>query len=416
MNYKIINGDSAIILDTLPENFFDACITDPPYELGYMGKKWDSTGIAFNPEFWKKLYRVLKPGAYFLAFGGSRTFHRIAVAIEDAGFEIRDTIMWLYKTGFPKSMDIGKSVESKLTNGSANTQAFKNLNGTKIESGNWGMSKLAYDQNSRPFDYSADKHLRTLSVDYQTEEAKKWDGYGTALKPAFEPVIIARKPPENSTTDNVIKWGVGAININECRVNLQENETKTTNVGYTDSKQSENWGTNRCITEETNIGRFPANVIFTNVNDDEVTRYFYCAKTSKKDRDEGLFDYDEEMITDGCVRNNQKTAGSFGANFSPKKNTHPTVKPTELMQYLIRLVCPPNSHIIDPFNGSGSTGKAAAFENRERNMNYSYTGIELDMKFCKISESRIDYALNQYEYDEKEERKKTGQMSLFDDF
>lgn len=184
-DFKIINGNNLEVLDTLEENSVDACVTDPPYELGFMGKKWDSTGIAYNIELWKKLYRVLKPGAYVLAFGGSRTFHRIACAIEDAGFEIRDTIMWLYGSGFPKSFDLGKAVESKVLNGN---------------------------------DYNEIEDKRIGKINYQTEEGKKWDGYGTNLKPAFEPIIMARKPVEDTVINNVLKHNVGGINIDECRI------------------------------------------------------------------------------------------------------------------------------------------------------------------------------------------------------
>lgn len=458
--YKIINGDSLEVLDTFEENSIDAIITDPPYELGFMGKSWDASGIAYNVELWKKALRALKPGGYLLAFGGTRTFHRIACAIEDGGFEIRDTIMWLYGSGFPKSMNIGLAIDKK--------------NG--VESIDTGVAS----PNARP---NCDKsntlyESGTVGKEFNIKKAtNEWDGWGTCLKPAYEPIIVARKPFPGSLVDNVLEYGVGGLNIDGCRIPLKNDETIATNVAFKEQKQSEGWGTKRCITEQTEQGRFPANIIhdgseeatkdmpyskgassqnnFSNghiyrgqslqesntslngfrewYNDEgSASRYFYCAKASSKDRDEGLNGFD--VVNTGELQGGRKdgTAGSIMKNAdgstrvnpyagtgAPKKNVHPTVKPTELMQYLVRLVAPKGATILDIFNGSGSTGKAVAFENREREMNYSYIGIELDPEYCKISEARIDYVLNKYKYDildEQEDNKKKGQLSLFDDF
>lgn len=465
--YKIINGDSLEVLDTIPENSIDAIITDPPYELGFMGKSWDASGIAYNVELWKKALKVLKPGGYLLAFGGTRTFHRIACAIEDGGFEIRDTIMWLYGSGFPKSMDIGKSIEGKLVLGSGNVKDIKKLDGEKtIVSGGWNSNEV--EQGKRNKEYVQTK----TNVNFKTEEGKKWSGWGTCLKPAYEPIIVARKPFKGSLVDNVLEYGVGGLNIDGCRIPLKGDETIATNVAFKEQKQSEGWGTKRCITEQTEQGRFPANIIHDGSEEatagmpiggqngsiakpydmnnrvygkygqcntweayqdsGSAARYFYCAKASSKDRDEGLNGFD--VVNTGELQGGRKdgTAGSIMKNAdgttrvnpyagtgAPKKNIHPTVKPTELMQYLVRLVAPKGATILDIFNGSGSTGKAVAFENREREMNYSYIGIELDPEYCKISEARIDYVLNKYKYDildEQEDNKKKGQMSLFDDY
>ena len=219
-------GDMLVELDKLEENSIDSIVTDPPYELNFMGKGWDNAGVSFNKNTWEKCLRVLKPGGYLLAFGGSRTFHRIACAIEDAGFEIRDTIMWLYGSGFPKSMALDKAIESKLTRGSANKKDFKTLEGTKVETGNWGIGKMTLEQGFRDTDYTADKHLRVDKVDYKTEEGKQWQGWGTCLKPSFEPIIIARKPFKGSLVDNVLKYGVGGLNIDECRVGTGTGNTK----------------------------------------------------------------------------------------------------------------------------------------------------------------------------------------------
>jgi site-specific DNA-methyltransferase (adenine-specific) len=465
--YKLYEGNMLDMLDVIPENSIDAIITDPPYELNFMNKGWDRSGIAFQKETWEKCLKVLKPGGYLLSFGGSRTFHRIACAIEDAGFEIRDTIMYLFGSGFPKSMNIGKAVEAKLTTGSANTQEFKNLDGEKSKSGGWGMNKRQFDQGCRNSNYDDEGNEYTTKVDYTTEEGKRWDGWGTALKPGFEPVIVARKPCEGSTTDNVLKYGVGGINIDECRVptddTLVHGGVFRTNSG--DDRTGKSLGMFQDGTENTFVqnpnGRFPANVILTYDDSDfnevcggfpttnsgtpgirnsdgfnkscydkgwigvksgmpngsygdegSAARYFYCAKASKLDRDEGLDEFIEHstgdlqggrkegsagsvmnpLRPDGHVRNNPLNpyAGAGGI----KRNVHPTVKPTSLMTYLVRLVSPKGSTILDPFNGSGSTGKAVIFENRSRNADYKYIGIELSEEYLNISKARIDYAMN----------------------
>ena len=453
--YKIINGDSLVVLDTLEENSIDAIITDPPYELGFMGKKWDATGIAYNVDLWKKAFRVMKCGGYLLAFGGSRTYHRIACAIEDAGFEIRDTIMWLYGSGFPKSMNIGLAVDKK--------------NGVDNRTGKINKGQGVKDNS---------KNLMHLNCNEQYEERKatnEWDGWGTCLKPAFEPVIVARKPVEDSVINNVLKYGVGGINIDECRMGTGSGNEKPT---YKPNNKNNIYGKGLGGGDYENInGRFPANVILTydetdydevcggmpdtngsvtdsplldirgnNYNNSNKTldvayergyndsrnacRYFYCAKASKKDRDNGLLQFEtkstgelqggrKEGSAGSVLRNPDGTTrlNAFAGAGAPKKNVHPCVKPVDLMQYLVRLVCPKGATILDIFNGSGSTGKAVAFENRERDADYKYIGIELDAEYCEISKGRIDYAINKYQYDvldEIKENEEKGQLSLFD--
>lgn len=453
--YKIINGNSLEVLDTLEENSVDAIITDPPYELGFMGKGWDKSGIAYNVELWKKALRVLKCGGYLLAFGGSRTFHRIACAVEDAGFEIRDTIMWLYGSGFPKSMNIGLMLDKK--NGIDNTTGNV-VKGVGSNNTNSMKNGLGESQEFAPY--------------YEERKAtNKWAGWGTQLKPAFEPIIVARKPVEDSVIDNVVKYGVGGINIDECRVPFEKTQNAATNPLYRKlggyklpEKGQESKGAVKFTSSNNDVnelGRFPANVIhdgseevisgmpdtkstesdanyefanqdnpshlYTNVksgihfgDEGSASRYFYCAKASKKDRDGGLDMFEEKQVGSLAGGDNDKEElDDVSQRFRTKKrNIHPTVKPVELMQYLVRLVSPKGATILDIFNGSGSTGKAVMFENRERDANYKYIGIELDPEYCKISESRIDYALNKYEYDMiqdiKQEEERTGQLSLFD--
>ena len=441
-SYKLYKGDMRNMLDVIQKESIDAVLTDPPYELNFMGKGWDNSGIAFQKETWQKCYEVLKPGGYLLAFGGSRTFHRIACAIEDAGFEIRDTIMWLYGSGFPKSMSLGKVIEGKQVLGSANVKDIKKLKGKKeIVGGGWNSNEV--EQGKRKIEY---EQIKT-EVEYTTELGKKWNGWGTALKPSFEPIIVARKPFKGSLVDNVIENGVGGINIDECRVSFNGDKWNNQKSGSTAkafnlNEQQREAGTGILAGYECRAndnGRFPANTILTydETDFDEVcggfpytkgdnrtskptydksiwgnaksvessclyadsgsaSRYFYCAKASKKDRDEGLDEFEELKV-------NLKINGGDRANDDKhiynktsviRRNIHPTVKPTELMQYLVRLVTPNGGTILDPFNGSGSTGKAAMYENRERNKNYKYIGIELTEEYLPIAKARIEYVCN----------------------
>lgn len=442
--YKIYNGSMLDMLEVIEQNSIDSIVCDPPYELGFMGEKWDSSGIAFQPKTWEKCLKVLKPGGYLLAFGGSRTFHRIAVAIEDAGFEIRDTIMWLYGSGFPKSMNIGLAIDKK--------------NG--VESKVVGIGKSG----------EAKTHIRTMKTltqkgkevfggEYEIKKAtNEWQGWGTALKPAYEPIIVARKPFKTTVAENIMKYGVGGINIDECRIG-ETGGVKKINIEPNSGSKNSGFGCNGQL-EELNDGRFPANVIhdgseevisgFPDTNPAKshdgdglpldtrnmgwgfkrmpstiedvggsASRYFYTAKASKKDRDEGL-----EALPEGLLRrmrpdkdDNNPTGLNKEGRFAPvvRKNIHPTVKPTELMQYLVRLVSPKGATILDPFMGSGSTGKAVMFENRERDANYKFIGIDLEKEYCEIAEARIDYALNKYKYDYQQELKNAeeqGQISF----
>ena len=453
-DYKIYSGSMLDMLDVIEPNSIDSIITDPPYELGFMAKSWDKSGIAFQKETWEKCFNVLKSGGYLLAFGGSRTFHRIACAIEDAGFEIRDTIMWLYGSGFPKSMNIGLAVDKK--NGvESEVVGLKKQNGAKFKLTQELINNGGFNDASR----------QEFEVKKATNE---WAGWGTQLKPAYEPIIVARKPIENTIVDNVLKYRVGGINIDECRVG---DEHFTITNGEYDGAQQRSLVNDVKRTPKDYYGRFPANVILTydetdknevcggmpytsstykadgqheqdihrenaeflkygyaqrvdssSYNDEgSASRYFYCAKANKKDRDEGLMLFEEKTAGQ---RTNRKD-GSAGINAyagatGSAKNFHPTVKPIELMQYLVRLVSPKGATILDCFMGSGSTGKAVMFENRERKANYKFIGIELTEEYLPICKSRIDYGKYKYEYDIKQEQaesmKEHGfmQQSIFD--
>lgn len=414
-NYTLYNGKMQEVLSELEENSIDSIITDPPYELNFMGKGWDNSGVAFQKETWEHCFRVLKPGGYLLAFGGTRTYHRIACAIEDAGFEIRDCIMWLYGSGFPKSMNIGLAVDKK--NGVESKIIGKVKGAGSVGKNNVGnntfVAKNQYDDGT-----------------YDLRKAQnEWSGWGTCLKPAYEPIIIARKPFKNSLVDNVIEYSVGGLNIDECRVGEETISIHNAPTG-TFAGGEYNRGSDTTSYRDS-VGRFPANVILTydDTDKDEVcggmpendnvsistARYFYCAKASKKDRDEGLELFDSLVITDGRTKS---IDNAFNRGETLRKNIHPTVKPVELMQYLVRLVSPKGATILDCFMGSGSTGKAVMFENRERNANYHFIGVEMTDEYLPICNARIDYALNKYEYDYKkelQEMKELGQLSLFEE-
>lgn len=452
-HYELYQGKMEDVLPTLAENSIDCIITDPPYELNFMNKGWDNSGIAFKKETWQHCLRVLKPGGYLLAFGGSRTFHRIACAIEDAGFEIRDNLFWLYGSGFPKSMNIGLAIDKKM-----------GVESEVVGKGISGSSSRAYQSLET-----------TTAGNYEIKKAQnEWQGWGSQLKPAYEPIIMARKPFKGSLVDNVLEYGVGGINIDECRVETDELKgLKMTMPDLADAgKNNKNAGSiNKCGynvvgTEKrlgyvgNEIGRYPANILHdgspevmdifpdtkssynengkhqniinrqnkdilkygykeridTNSYNDSgnASRYFYTAKASKKDRNEGLDAFKEAKTNDGRKK---EIDNAYQRGTTLRKNVHPTVKPTELMQYLIRLVAPKNATILDPFNGSGSTGKACMFENRERDANYHYIGVEMTPEYLPISQARIDYALNKYEYDFKQQCKKdseNGLLSIFD--
>jgi site-specific DNA-methyltransferase (adenine-specific) len=380
----------------LDDNSIDSIVTDPPYELGFMGKKWDSTGIAYNIDIWRECLRVLKPGGHLLAFGGTRTYHRMTCAIEDAGFEIRDCIQWLYGSGFPKSHDISKAIDKKL--GAERKFICENPNARP---------------NSQP-KYSLDGQNKNFQISVQpitapaTPEAQQWDGWGTALKPANEPIVLARKPiSEKTIAENVLKWGTGGINIDDCRIELQE-EGEDKRLGGKGTWKTEKMAKNvykggysgEGVTSS-KLGRFPANVILDEkagklldeqsgilksgalkpyqenhrnassykmnryktfvqpANEGGASRFFYCAKASKKERGEG--------------------------------NNHPTAKPVSLIKYLVTLVTPPDGVCLDPFMGSGTTGVACI------NTNRNFIGIELDDKYFEIAKQRISEAQNKPE-------------------
>jgi DNA modification methylase len=406
---RLINNDCIEAMKEMEDNSVDSIVTDPPYELGFMGKSWDASGIAFNVDVWREALRVLKPGGHLIAFSGSRTYHRMAVAIEDAGFEIRDQIMWVYGSGFPKSHDVSKAIDKAA---GAKREVIK----TGFA---YGISVGQEAQGYRPADYVS-KQLSDIAI---TDEAQQWQGWGTALKPAHEPMVLARKPIVGTVANNVLTYGVGGLNIDASRVGSEQIESGRagrTKIGddiYETGLQPQGF--------ENVTGRFPAN--FIHDGSDEVValfptskapkpyggeeykdtsmfgiggvnhgneygdsgsaaRFFYCAKASKRDRNEGLDDSYAKQVDE------TRKVGSKGGN-NPRNrganeriNHHPTVKPTSLMQYLVRLVTPEGGLVLDPFMGSGSTGKACAYEG------FDFIGIDQSAEYVEIARARIAFA------------------------
>jgi site-specific DNA-methyltransferase (adenine-specific) len=408
---KLYNNDCLKQLKELADNSVDSIITDPPYELGFMGKSWDSTGIANNKEMWAECLRVLKHGGHLLAFGGTRTYHRMACAIEDAGFEVRDMIEWVYGSGFPKSLNIGKAID-KLQGNKREVSGYEERFGREGRKANCGF-KEEYVGASGTQDQSAMKPIM-LPV---SNEAKQWEGWGTATKPAHEPICMARKPlAEKTVAENVLKWGTGGINIDASRVEIEENTSRTngkTAIRADKGMNSEQGGGH-------SQGRFPANLItdgseevrecfpetksgggnkatktaetffgFGGTNNSiwkcdsgNTSRFFksiiYQAKASKSDRNEGCKGIEEkEGIRTNAPRENEDI------KTPTRTNNHPTVKPTALMQYLIKMITPKGGTVLDPFMGSGSTGKACIKDG------FSFIGIEKEEEYFKIAEARI---------------------------
>lgn len=381
MTYHLLQGDCRTLMADMEGCSVDAIVTDPPYELGFMGRSWDRSGVAFDVATWSEALRVLKPGGWMVAFGGSRTYHRMACAIEDAGFEIRDQIMWIYGSGFPK-----------------------------------GGNR---------------------------------DGKGTCLKPAHEPIVLARKPLIGSVARNEAAFGTGALNIDDCRVATLDElragtgaipmrhdpETPRGRVGEAsaDRRYRENGSTDFAAKPGprggSKLGRWPANVVHDGSPDviaafpdapgqqgdlrnhgnsrqspngifgrmrpaldhpargdaGTAARFFYCAKASKADRDEGLDQFEPQAFVQYQTGNGESGAASSlsAGRDTQYRNTHPTVKPETLMRWLVRLVTPPHGTVLDPFTGSGSTGKAAMLERR------SFIGCELTADYLPIADARI---------------------------
>ena len=423
----------------LADNSIDAVVTDPPYGLskqpdmnevlrhwlngddyvhtggGFMGKTWDS--FVPGPSVWKEVFRVLKPGGHLLAFFGTRTYDLGTLAIRLAGFEIRDQIDWVYGSGFPKSLDISKAIDKAA---GAEREVI-------------GADPFAARRNKTTSKFSEVYGESCPVTAPATDEAKQWQGWGTALKPAHEPICVARKPLAGTVAENILQFGTGGMNIDDCRTELNGDFKSSANGRPSITGLSDNYDPSTANQPDTQ-GRWPANLIHDGSDEvlnlfpakagaaapvkgteqSEVTngiygkfndrvpgqfysdtgsaaRFFYCAKASKSDRDEGVMlamvtgaeMTGREPDTDGL---NSPRAGA--GRTSGARNNHPTVKPTALMQWLVRLVTPPGGKVLDPFAGSGSTGKACAIEG------FEFIGFEMDPHYCEIAKQRIAYVNN----------------------
>jgi site-specific DNA-methyltransferase (adenine-specific) len=427
-NWTLHVGDCRDWLASLPDASVDAVVTDPPYELGFMGKRWDASGIAFQVGVWSDVFRVLKPGAHLLAFSGTRTCHRMVCAIEDAGFEIRDQIDWIFGSGFPKSLDVSKAID-------AAAGAVREVVGPGTRHGG-GI-------RGNGTSYEVDPRVPPATV-----PATVWNGWGTALKPAHEPVCVARKPLIGTVAANVLEHGTGAINVDGCRVGATRPKTLPNLSAWRRLEGRVDLPEARGDLD-INKGRWPSNIILTHAPDcgDEcapdcpvaemgrqsgelgvsvggsrgragmfgigpvdapqgfgdtgtAARFFpvfrYEAKAATSERERGCYDLprmtaaecvDREPDSDGM---NSPRAGA-GSTSQGRANGHPTVKPVDLMRWLVRLVTPPGGLVIDPFTGSGTTGVACMREGG----GIRFAGCELSPEYARIAAARIRDAAGQ---------------------
>lgn len=453
MSYELILGDCIDAMKAMPDNSIDAVVTDPPYGLGFMGKEWDSYDPTVNSGSFKvgtgthpqgyvaidkpafqqfsfqwatEVIRILKPGGHLLSFGGSRTYHRMACAIEDAGFEIRDQLQWIYSQGFPKSLDVSKAIDKmagaerevvgKHSCPAGRSNSFVQER-TNAEAGIFsGSTKYP---NGVPLTSPA------------TPEAQYWQGWGTALKPAHEPIVLARKPITGTVANNVLAYGTGGINIDGCRIGTEQTVTRRNG----DSGGNGAYGRDERIFERTNPpGRFPANILhdgsdevvgmFPNskstasgynweqgadsmfmgkasiksgahfADSGSAARFFYSAKASRSERNAGLEGMEEKrphpegngygQTTMWNGENGDEEWRKKNPN-TPAANHHPTVKPIAVMRWLVRLITPPNGTVLDPFTGSGTTGIAAVLEG------FDFIGIEREAEYHEIARRRIEH-------------------------
>lgn len=480
--YVLHLGDCIEVMRALPDNSVDSIVTDPPYELGFMGKSWDASGIAYNVDMWREALRVLKPGGHLLSFSGSRTYHRMAVAIEDAGFEVRDQIMWVYGSGFPKSLDVSKAIDKA---GAVDTKAFKEDLRAAVQRS--GMTRKAIDDACgfvMRFDTPYEDDPRCWGVSLPSPEkwavickvlgldatrwlelvdrvwrgragkevsvngsmsganyeradkgeavhdaARQWEGWGTALKPAHEPICVARKPLVGTVAANVQTFGTGALNIERCRVEPTGESKERSGEASQERRYTDGGGTNFAATPGIRggdpAGRWPANLIHDGSAevvalfpeaagqqgavtgrepstktknafgdfgcrvaseprrdlDRSAARFFYCAKPSRKDRNDGLPRSDGPAVSHDATMRERENADWAARN----GNHHPTVKPTDLMAYLVRLVTPPGGLVLDAFMGSGSTGKACMREG------FRFVGIDMMPEYVEIARARIEH-------------------------
>lgn len=389
--YILHLGNCLDSLKGVPDNSVDSIVTDPPYGISFMSKKWDYD--VPSVEIWKECLRVLKPGGFLLSFSSTRTYHRMTINIEDAGFEIRDSCTWNYSSGFPKSHNISASIDKMYGHP------------------NRGRA-IPTASSYQACDVDQENKLTSNPVgpyEPKTDEAKQWQGWGTALKPSQEFIAMARKPLDGTVANNVLTWGTGGINIDATRVPMSDEDYEKLSSGVERIREKggtmgNSWKNSSDLSGANPVnpaGRWPANFIhdgseevlelFPDVKG-SAARFFYVPKASKRDKEEGLDGFEEKV---GAKQFNEGMEGQIRSNGTVIKeatklrNPHPTVKPTELMKYLCRLVTQPGGIVLDPFMGSGSTGKAAMLEG------FRFIGCELDEEYLAIAEARIKHACSQ---------------------
>jgi DNA modification methylase len=419
-NVWLFNGDCVKVMQSWPEASVDAVVCDPPYEIGFMKREWDQAGVAFACATWEQVLRVLKPGGHLLAFGGTRTYHRMACAIEDAGFEIRDSIHWIYGSGFPKSLDVSKAID-KATGARGHERKNTRVDG--------GVGTASYRPTIDPREYERPDPI--------TEAAKAWNGWGTALKPAHEPIVLARKPLIGTVAENVLAYGTGGLNIDGCRIGRAPSDPPS-GWSVTGSHEGENRamaGKNYERAPKPDAsGRWPANVMFDEAAAAELdaqsgisksgiavqrngggqkiggnvayagsagltrpdvgygdtggaSRFFYVAKPSRRERDHGLESFPVKSRAEMTDREEGSTGASHpragAGSRDGARNPHPTVKPVALMRELCRLITPPHGVVLDPFVGSGTTGMAARLEG------FKFIGIDQSAEYLNVAYHRI---------------------------
>jgi site-specific DNA-methyltransferase (adenine-specific) len=421
------------VLKDLEDNSIDSVVSDPPYGLsqistqvfnecmlkwctddrsfmpsskGFMGKSWDS--FVPPPSLWDEVYRVLKPGGHALIFAGSRTQDLMGLSLRLAGFEMRDCIQWIYGSGFPKSLNIGKAIDKTQGNEREIIRTIKKTHYSTSNSNEGWKRPSHYDSNG-----SVKKIMEITAP--SSKEAKQWEGWGTALKPAYEPALLVRKPFRGSVAQNVLEYGVGGINVDGGRIDyrwpsniiigedVEKDLTKKHGI-KTSGEMPLNFKDRDSSTVQF-LGKTRIHSQSYEINKGSVSRYFYCAKASKEERERGLDGF--ELKKAGAMRG-EETRENKPSNHPMRKNIHPTVKPIDLMRYLCRLITPPKGTVLDPFMGSGSTGIGAIKEG------FDFIGIEREEEYFEIAKTRIEYWTSiDLSYEDNEEKPVDSQLSLF---
>ena len=438
----VLHGNNLDLLAAVRDNFAHAVVTDPPYGLGFMGKDWDKA--LPDPRTWSECLRVLRPGGHLVAFGAPRLVHRLTCQIEDAGFEVRDQLLWLFATGFPKSLDVSKAIDA-----AAGAVRERVMVPTKPGNKHEQAGPIALGASG----------MRDVSAP-ASPEAARWSGWGTALKPAYEPIVLARKPLDGTVAQTAQRWGTGAINVDGCRVETEDNlnggayskeravdassfglgatgaeyvqpagrwpanlvldeaagamldaqsgTTKSTQGKPRKGAPGEGYGMTHTGAEYSDSGG--ASRFFARVDFGEVDRFMYCPKASRSEREAGLDGLPQRVVDpsreeDAAARDNPRTGA--GRSGEARRNHHATVKPIELMRWLVRLVTPPGGIVLEPFAGSGTTPAACALEDVD------CLAMELDADYVEIARARVAHAVQQREEELAAKIESSRQMDLF---